>query len=145
MTQEQAQALAAARGLAKRDGWSTALLGAVEYAINEADPFGPDFLAEPGDWWEAIGEKLAETAAARPRDAEKLSQLFVIAQSGAVIQGPMDAIMNAPADFMGGVAADVRGAVAAVPEVLDTGAQIARLAVPVAVLGFAWYWLRGRG
>jgi hypothetical protein len=145
VNQEQGQALNAARGLAKRDGWSPALLAAVEYAIGNADPFGPDFLADAGDRWEAIADELAKTAVARPRDADKLADLFAIAQTGATIEGPKDALMDAPGDFLGGVAGDVRGGLAAVPEVLDTSAQIARLAVPLVLVGAAWYWLRGRG
>lgn len=138
--------LRAAEGLARRDRWPAGLLPAVQLAVSDADPIGPDAWRGQGARWEAIADALLDVAVDRPNDAERLSQLLTIAQGGAAIgDSPVTAVTTAAGDFAGGVAADVRAGVAAVPEVLDKGADLAKWVAIGAVVVGAWYYLAGPG
>ena len=146
LNQEQTMTLRAAEGLARRERWPAGLLPAVQRAVTDADPIGPDAWRGQGARWEAIADALLDVAVERPTDAQRLSQLLIIAQGGATIDdSPVTAVTTAAGDFASGVAADVRGGVAAVPDVLDQSANLAKWVAVGALAVGAWYYLAGPG
>lgn len=146
MNREQTMTLRAAEGLARRDRWPAGLLPTVQLAIADADPWGPDSWRGQGARWEAIADALIDLAAERPDDAERLSKLLEIAQTGGQIEdGPIATVTAAGADFAGGVAADLRAGAGAVPDVLEKSADLAKWVAVGALAVGAWYYLAGPG
>jgi hypothetical protein len=146
MFQEAAILARSAAELARRNGWPTGLLDAVNAALEDADPAGPDFLAGQGDRWASVLEALATVQEARPADAARLDPLVRVAAQGA---GIADSVATQAGDaalaYYGGVADDVRTIGATGAEVATQASKALPYVLVAAAVGVGWYYLAGPG
>lgn len=146
MYQEAAIISRSATELAKRNAWPAGLLVAVNAALEDADPSGPDFLAGQGERWAGVLEALAAVQEARPADAALLDKLVSVAAQGA---GIADSVTTQAADaaisYYGGVAEDVRTIGATGAEVATQASKALPYLLVAAAVGAGWYYLAGPG
>lgn len=146
MLQEASIIARAADELARRNGWPAGLLNAVNAALADADPTGPDFLAGQGDRWASVLEALAAVQEARPADAARLDALVRVAAQGA---GIADSVVTQAGDaalaYYGGIADDVRTIGATGAEVATQASKALPYVLMAAAVGVGWYYLAGPG
>jgi len=146
MYQEAALIARSAAELDRRNRWPAGLLDAVNAALEDADPTGPDFLAGQGDRWAGVLEALAAVQEARPADARLLDPVVRVAAQGA---GIADSVTTQASDaalsYAGGVVEDVRTIGATGATVVTQASKAVPYLLVAAAVGVGWYYLAGPG